>query len=95
MNPPSGILILGLEEKKIENISLNNIHITLPGGGLKEHTDISIPTDETRYPEFSFFGIMPAYGITARYVENLEQNNVDFRLTGSDERPETKFIEVN
>lgn len=95
VNPPSGILMLGLEEKKIENVSLNNINITLPGGGLKEHSDISIPTDETRYPEFSFFGIMPAYGITARYVDGLKLNGVDFRLTGSDERQKTKFIEVN
>lgn len=95
VNPPSGILLLGLQEKKIENITLRNIHITLPGGGTKENRDVVIPMDETRYPEYRLFGVMPAYGMTARFVKDIVEENVNFALTGKDERNARVFIDIN
>ena len=85
--PPSGILITGTPNHKIGNIQLKNIDIQLPGGGLT--TDVvEVPEDETRYPEFSFFGVLPAYGMYARHVEVLETKNINFEVLSEDQREE-------
>lgn len=92
--PPSGIFITGTPNARIGRVILQNIDITLPGGGKVEDARRVVAEDETRYPEFSFFGVQPAYGIHARHVERLEVKGVKFHLTGDDKRPIYRYEDV-
>ncbi len=95
VNPPSGIVITGTPNNKIKRLYMGNIHIKLPGGGTAEDAKRVVAEDEKKYPEFSFFGTQPAFGINARHVDSLEMKNVSFQLTGKDEREMQKLINVN
>ncbi|MFI3248471.1 MAG: glycoside hydrolase family 28 protein [Rikenellaceae bacterium] len=93
--PPSGIFVTGTPNARIGRVSLQYIDITLPGGGKADDARRVVAEDETRYPEFSFFGVLPAYGIYARHIEKLEVKGVKFHLTGDDVRPIYKYEDVD
>ncbi|MFI3277684.1 MAG: glycoside hydrolase family 28 protein [Rikenellaceae bacterium] len=95
VNPPSGIFITGTPNTKIKHVQLSNIEVKLPGGGSAEDSEIVVAEDEKRYPEFSFFGTLPAYGLNARHIELLEIEDVSFQLTGEDQRETYKISDVN
>ena len=69
--PPSGIFITGTPNHKIESVRLQNIQIVLPGGGTDSLRNVTVSEQIDRYPEFSFFGPLPAYGLTGRHIERL------------------------
>ena len=88
LNPASGILITGVPGHYINNLTLENIEIELPGGGTVEHGHRKVQEAIDRYPEVSTFGpYVPAYGVWARHVKNLQLNNVTFKLNSPDLRP--------
>ncbi|MEM9338195.1 MAG: glycosyl hydrolase family 28 protein [Bacteroidota bacterium] len=89
MNPPTGVFITGTPNHAIGQLVLQNIDITLPGGGTTTHAAADVPENETKYPEFTLFGnALPAYGLYARHIDGLVTENVKFTLTGSDDRPQ-------
>ena len=92
VSPPSGILITGTPKYKIGSLTLDHISIDLPGGG-KATDIIQVPEDETRYPEFSFFKVLPAYGLYARHIKELKINDLKFKTTTADQRSEIVVIE--
>jgi polygalacturonase len=86
--PPSGILITGVPGHYITGLTLENIEISLAGGGLAEHARQAVPEAIDQYPEVKTFGPrVPAYGIWARHVKGLKLKNVKFNLAGNDLRP--------
>ncbi|MBK1875293.1 glycoside hydrolase family 28 protein [Pelagicoccus mobilis] len=89
VSPPAGVFITGTPNHKIGKVSLKNIDITLPGGGTEEHSELYPAEDEKRYPEFSFFEVLPAYGLYARHIQGLETKNMSFTTNSPDARPET------
>lgn len=91
VNPPSGILITGTPNHHIGNVSLENIQISLPGGGNKSDVN-TIEEQEKNYPEFSFFKILPAYGMYARHIDGLTTSNLKFNITNADERPDIILV---
>lgn len=94
--PPSGIFITGTPNHKIENVKISNINITLPGGGTAKDAEKVVPENETLYPEFTKFdGCVPAYGLFARHVKNLQTENIKFTLLAEDQRNEVVFMDVN
>jgi polygalacturonase len=90
IDPMSGIQITGLPEQPIENLRLENIHLEFNGGGTKADA-ARIPPEfsnvRERYPEPNRVGIMPAYGVFARHVKNLELANVTVGFETNDFRP--------
>ena len=82
-----GIFITGYPGHNVENITLNNIHITFPGGGTKEEAAIVLPEDAKMYPEQFFFGKLPAYGAMIRHAKGIKLSNVCLELTADDARP--------
>ena len=89
LDPPSGILITGIPGHCITNLSLENIHIRLLGGGTTEDALFKVPEKEDAYPEVSTFAPkIPAYGVWARHVKGLKLKNVTFELKNPDARPE-------
>ena len=88
LTPASGILITGIPGHYITNLTLENIEIELPGGGTAEHGHREVQEAIDQYPEVRTFGpYVPAYGVWARHVKNLQLNNVSFILKNPDLRP--------
>jgi len=88
LKPASAILITGVPEHYITNVTLENIEVDLPGGGGIEHARQSVPEAIDKYPEVKTFGpFVPAYGIWARHVKGLKLINVKFNLKNNDQRP--------
>lgn len=92
----SGILITGVPGHHIKNLILENIEISLPGGGSVVEGHHQVPEAINEYPEIKTFGpIIPAYGIWARHADGLQLNNITFKLDKSDLRPILLFQHVN
>jgi polygalacturonase len=91
----SGIQITGLVDYPVENVRLQNIHLTFNGHGTEKDADRDPPELETGYPEPSKFGVMPAYGLYVRHVTDLELNNIHFDVQGRDMRPAMICEDVN
>ncbi len=88
LTPPSGILITGVPGHDITNLTLENIEITLAGGGTVEDSRKIVPEAIDQYPEVKTFGPkIPAYGVWARHVKGLKLINVKFNLGSNDVRP--------
>ncbi len=87
--------IVGLPEYKIENVWLENIEMVYPGGGnpLYAYRGItaaeldSIPEMADKYPEFSQFKELPAWGFYIRHAKNINFKNVTFKAARKDYRP--------
>ncbi|WP_303316276.1 glycosyl hydrolase family 28 protein [Flavivirga abyssicola] len=96
----SAIFITGLPNHYITDIQLNNIQMTVSGGGTKVHaekTDLKEYTLETLagwWPEFHLVGTLPAYGIFARHVKGIFISNVQIKTVKKDERPPIVFDDV-
>ncbi len=85
VSPPSGIFMTGTPNHKIGKIKLQNIDITLPGKGkISELKAVSEQID--KYPEFSFFEALPAYGLFGRHIQNIQMSDMNFSLENTDER---------
>lgn len=88
LDPPTGILITGVPEHYITNLVLENIDISLVGGGTHEDARHMVPEAEKEYPEVRTFGpTIPAWGIWARHVDGLKIKNVNLTLDNPDLRP--------
>lgn len=87
--------IVGLPEYKIENVRMENIEFVYPGGGnsLYAYRGItaaeldSIPEMADKYPEFSQFKELPAWGFYIRHAKNIDFKNVTFKAARKDYRP--------
>jgi polygalacturonase len=86
--PPTGILITGVPGHYITNVTLENIEISLAGGGTAENAQQQVPEAVDKYPEVKTFGpLVPAYGIWARHVKGLKLVNITLHLDSIDRRP--------
>jgi polygalacturonase len=90
-----GMLINGVPGFPVEDLTLRNIELELPGGGTAESAKVELPEKESAYPEFDTFGkIIPAYGIYARHLRGVKFQNVRVNLLKPDARQATVLIDV-
>ena len=78
--------ITGLCEQKIENVTLSNIYIEVPGGEEDDMKNIVVPENESLYPENLIYGKLPAYGLYCRHCDGLTFENVKFKALAEDSR---------
>lgn len=90
----SGIQIMGLPEQPIEGVRLENIRLTSNGGGTRKDAAINPPELGRGYPEPGRIGTLPAYGIYARHVKDLELANIHVNFKTTDQRPAASFADV-
>ena len=90
----NGILLVGLPNQPLEDISLSHIFIDYKGGGTAEQALRVVPEDEKMYPEPGRFGMIPSYGMFARHVHGLSVDHVEFRYAGEEHRPAVTLSEV-
>jgi polygalacturonase len=94
-NVYSGIQITGLPEQPIEDVRLENIRLVFTGGGTREDA-ARVPRElGTGYPEPRNVGTMPAYGLFARHVRNLELEDVNVSFEREDLRPAMVCVSVD
>lgn len=96
-------IIAGIPDVRIENVRLENIEIVYPGNADPDYafrgtTDAdldSIPEQETRYPEFSNWKELPAWGFYIRHADGIVFDNVKITVAGEDYRPAIVTDDVN
>jgi hypothetical protein len=83
-----GISITGQEDCIVENVTLDNIHLQFAGGGTEASARRPL-TDQrpAGYPEYTNFGVTPAYGINCQYVKGVRFNNIVLDFIREDVRP--------
>lgn len=90
-----GAIINGVTNHPVENLTLTNVTLTVPGGGTAEDATKELPEREAAYPEYNMFGrTLPAHGIYARHVRGLNLQSVRIVPTRSDARPAMVFRDV-
>ncbi len=82
----SGILIMGLPDHPIEDLTLSHILVDYVGGGSAADAARAVPEQPDDYPEPWRHGIIPAWGLWARHVRNLSVDHVDLRTARPDLR---------
>jgi polygalacturonase len=83
-----GILISGVPGHFIEDVTLENVDLRLPGGGTSEEAKAELPEAAAAYPEIRMFGAnIPAYGAYMRHVRRVSGRNCKFHLATPDARP--------
>ena len=85
------IVLNGVGEDFLENISFQDVHVTYEGGGTAAEAAREVPKLAGEYFEI---GTPPAYGLYARNVRGLTLNNVRFEVKTSDLRPAVVFENV-
>jgi polygalacturonase len=76
----------------MENVTLDNIHLTFGGGGTAE--DAGRRDLPEIAGEYFMMGPMPAYGLYARGVRGLTMQNIRFQVSTPDLRPAVIFDKV-
>ncbi len=87
--------VVGQSNSYLENITLSNINITVPGGGKEEDRNIVVPEIADKTPSASALGTsLPAYGIYFRYAKGVVLNNVNIHTLCEDKRESMIFDSV-
>jgi len=90
----TGCAISGIPGAMIENVTLDNIRLSFAGGGRRRDARRLVPEQANKYPEYSMFGQLPAYGFYCRHIRGLHLSNVEVRTTTADERHAVVFEDV-
>jgi polygalacturonase len=88
------IMITGIPGHYVEDVVLENITISFPGGGTEEDAKREVAEDISRYPEQFFFGTLPAYGAYIRHAKNITFKNVKLSVRNSDKREKIVLDDV-
>lgn len=95
VDPHSGIQITGSLDQPIEGVRLENIRLDFKGGGTKGQAERLPPELGAAYPEPGKLGVMPAYGLFARHVRDLELANIHTSFDKDDLRPAIECVDVD
>jgi parallel beta-helix repeat protein len=82
-----GILIAGLPGHPVEDVVVSNAKFYFRGGGTAAQAARIVPELPTEYPEPELFGTLPAWGLFARHVTNLQIRGVELHRLSDDLRP--------
>ena len=82
-----GCAIVGLPDRPMENVRLQNIQVDYQGGGTEEDLTREVPERADAYPEYINFGTLPAYAFYCRHVRGLRLENVHVSCKTPDRRP--------
>jgi len=95
-NAPQRIscVLSGIPGYPIEDVKLSNVYIETAGGGTAEMARIQPPENESKYPEPTMFGPMPASGFFMRHMRNVEMSHVEIANSTPDARPAFYLADV-
>jgi hypothetical protein len=80
--------ITGIPGHKIENVSVSDVHMTVPGGATEGEVQQKVLENIHSYPEYRIFDvILPASGFYVRHAQNVAFDQVHIRTQNPDIRP--------
>lgn len=82
----TGCSITGLRGYLVEHVTLENVRLWFEGGGTREDARRAVPEVPDKYPEFSMFGVLPAFGFYCRHARRLTFHNVEVYAPRDEER---------
>jgi polygalacturonase len=91
-NISPGIIITGLPNKKITNVTISNVQIKHAGGGNPMYAKVAlneldkIPEFPDHYPDFSMFKELPAWGVYIRHAQHVVISNIELTADKKDYR---------
>lgn len=88
------IMITGIPGHEVEDVVLENVQVSFPGGGTAEDAQRVVPEDIARYPEQYFFGVLPAWGAYIRHARNIRFENVTLQTRVPDQRQKIVLEDV-
>ena len=88
-------IIAGVSDHPIEDLKISDVYLHQAGGAGAEMAAIEVPENAEKYPEPTMFGNLPATGIYARHVKNVELSNIEIATENADARPGFYFDDVN
>jgi hypothetical protein len=100
-NISPAVIIAGLVDAMIKNISLKYIELKHPGGGNPSFAKISldgldsVPEKPGAYPEFSMFRELPAWGIFIRHARDVQFTNATLLCGKKDYRTAIVVVDVH
>jgi polygalacturonase len=80
-------ILAGVPGHPIEDIKISDVYLHQLGGGSAELAAKEPEEKADAYPEPNMFGDLPASGLLARHVRNLEVSNVEIATEQVDARP--------
>ena len=80
-------IIAGVSGHPIEDLKISDVYLQQIGGAGADMAAIQVPENAEKYPEPTMFGNLPATGIFARHVRNLEATNIEIATESVDARP--------
>lgn len=90
-----GILINGLPGHPVETLTLDHVHLEVPGGGSAADAAVVLPENAKAYPEYSMFGKhLPASAVYIRHARNLVFKAVKVDVLAPDARPKTVLVDA-
>jgi hypothetical protein len=90
-NPKIGVSIVGQPGYLVEDITLSNVSLQFAGGGDDADSEAVMQDAADSYPEYTNFGVTPAYGLNLRHVNNVVLHNVKLSTIREDARPAIFF----
>jgi hypothetical protein len=90
----AAIMITGIPDAYVEDIVLENVTVSFPGGGTDEDAAREVPEDIARYPEQFFFGVLPAWGAYIRHARDIQFKNVSLSARDEDARQQIVLDDV-
>jgi hypothetical protein len=86
-NPKIGISIVGQPGYRVEHITISNVSFQFAGGGEVADRKVVMEDKPEGYPEYTNFGVTPAYGLNLRHVQHIVLRDVQLSTIGEDARP--------
>jgi polygalacturonase len=80
-------ILSGVPGHSIEDVKISDVYLEQLGGGSADMAALEPAEKEAAYPDPHMFGDLPASGVFARHVRNLELSNVEIATLTSDARP--------
>jgi len=96
--PPYPSSICGLPGYLIENVSIEDVTITIVEGfptGTSEELLREVSESPAKYPENRMFGDLPAYGFYFRHARGIQLKNISVSTPKEDGRPAFVFDDVH
>ena len=87
-NALGGVLLSGTPETPLENITLRNLKLDLPGGFTDANHIFSVREMEDMYPEFHRFDPVPAKGVYIRHGAKIHLESLQLCYKAEDCRAE-------
>ena len=81
--------ITGVAGRRVENVTLRNVTLDFPGGGVASDALVPVPEVENRYPEARMFHCLPlpAYAFYVRHADGVRFEKVTTRHAAPEGRP--------